>query len=260
MSRQACRLQPSCSVPLVIGPQRPSNLPSRLEIFSPRLMTSSIRSAGKSGIQLILLAESLRSDCCKGGLRNDVTSGVIVKQDIATLQRHCQIVREILCSHQALSQKLRSLYELRKSTERKCSLQWLCDRSGIPSKGHLCDMMNGRRKISPRHAIGLAKALKMRGPARILFLLYTQAQFADGAQQIEVWRLIETVKALLDWDDTMEVTLAPEIGPTSDPSWVLSISPDGQRDFSKGFGTFVGLIEEMANAQPKSVTIKVWMS
>ena len=62
---------------------------------------------------------------------------------------------------QSASQALRALYDQLRAADKKFSLAWLADRIGLASKGHLSDIMSGRRPLREQQVKGLIKALHL---------------------------------------------------------------------------------------------------
>jgi hypothetical protein len=58
---------------------------------------------------------------------------------------------------------LKGVYELRRSADRRVSLSWLCKRCGIPAKGNLSDVFQGRRKLKLAYRARLLGALGIAG-------------------------------------------------------------------------------------------------
>lgn len=68
------------------------------------------------------------------------------------------------------------LYRHRKGENKKFSLAYICRRAGMPSKGYLSDVINGRRQLHEKFARGLADAFELSGEERKIFLLTVEKE------------------------------------------------------------------------------------
>lgn len=66
---------------------------------------------------------------------------------------------DVLMSAQDSSSAIRELFRALKAENPRASLQQICNRAGIPSKGNLADVMSGTRVLKLEYAQGLAEAL-----------------------------------------------------------------------------------------------------
>jgi uncharacterized protein (TIGR02147 family) len=69
-----------------------------------------------------------------------------------------------------------ALYRARKAENSKFSLQYLCAKAKVPSKGYLSDVMAGRRRLSPAYAKGLAEALGLSGAEKKIFVTMAELE------------------------------------------------------------------------------------
>lgn len=83
-----------------------------------------------------------------------------------------QEVNRILVEAESSGMSLRQLYELYKKHTRKCSLEFICRRTGIPSKGYLAFVMSGERRLNAKYWPAVCAVFKLNdSQAEILQLL-----------------------------------------------------------------------------------------
>lgn len=83
-------------------------------------------------------------------------------------------------------QLLKHLYKAHKNKNPKFSLQYICDRIGLPSKGYLGDVMSGRRRLSVIHAKKLALVFSLEGLEKKIFLNLVQKESERSPTKIKV--------------------------------------------------------------------------
>ncbi|MBC7660052.1 MAG: hypothetical protein H7249_10115 [Chitinophagaceae bacterium] len=70
-------------------------------------------------------------------------------------------INRILLETNTSGATLRSLYQLYKSQHRKVSFSFLCKRTGIPSKGYLAFVMNGKRRLNTKYWAPVCDVFKL---------------------------------------------------------------------------------------------------
>jgi uncharacterized protein (TIGR02147 family) len=78
-------------------------------------------------------------------------------------------------------------YEHEKSIDSKYSLQYICNKCDIPSKGHLSDVMNGRRKLKSSYIDCIFKVLKFTEPQREVLRILSQLERAKTNEEKELF-------------------------------------------------------------------------
>ncbi len=76
------------------------------------------------------------------------------------LHLECEI-HKIINESQTSADLFRRLYLHKKSKDKKFSIQYLCNKIGVRSKGHVSFMMNGSRKIYQHHLEALITLFKL---------------------------------------------------------------------------------------------------
>lgn len=90
---------------------------------------------------------------------------------------------------------LGALYRARKSENIRFSLQYLCNRAKIASKGYLSDVIGGRRKLSARYARSLADAFDLEDTERKIFIYLVQKDDEPSfAKQRSLAKKIQALK------------------------------------------------------------------
>lgn len=83
-------------------------------------------------------------------------------------------IEHTIAEAKTAAQLLRTTYLCAKKHNSRFSLQFICDKTNIPSKGLLGDAMAGRRKIHPKFADPLARVFGVTGLAKKAFTLFIQ--------------------------------------------------------------------------------------
>lgn len=96
-------------------------------------------------------------------------------------------ISKILIESDGLAQALRGLYEYRKATNKRYSLQFICNQAQIPSKGHLADVMASRRNLKATYTRSLCKTLGLDSRQSKVFTLLSKIQRAHG--EVELTKL-----------------------------------------------------------------------
>ena len=87
---------------------------------------------------------------------------------------------------QSAGQLLRMLYKDNKNVNRKFSLQFICNKAGLPSKGYLGDVFSGRRHLNPKYNFGVMNVFAMKGLERKLFQLLVQLENEKSNSKLDV--------------------------------------------------------------------------
>jgi uncharacterized protein (TIGR02147 family) len=91
---------------------------------------------------------------------------------------------------------LGALYRARKCSNIRFSLQYLCNKAKIASKGYLSDVIAGRRKLNAKYAKGLADAFDLDGLERKIFIYMAQKECEPSFFKREL--LSKKIQALRD--------------------------------------------------------------
>src|ERR1035438_1879138 len=91
---------------------------------------------------------------------------------------------------------IKAIYRLNKEANSKISLQFICDRAGIPSKGLLSDIMAGRRPLKLSHANNLVGVFGLVGVEKKLFLALVRWELERSPVKAKL--LEKQVEALKD--------------------------------------------------------------
>ncbi len=89
-------------------------------------------------------------------------------------------VPSALSAAETSGEALVNLLNLYKEAARPMSLAAICKKSGIPSKGYLSDVLNGRRKISRKYWETICDAFGLEGASRRHLQLLIKRDYADG--------------------------------------------------------------------------------
>ena len=107
--------------------------------------------------------------------------------------------RALLIESMTGAEALSKLYRHFQEQDRKISFGLICLKTGIKSKGHVSDLISGRRPINPKYRDGLAKIFKLEEMEEAYFKLLIMADSAhdlkEKAQLHE--RILVMRKALL---------------------------------------------------------------
>lgn len=74
---------------------------------------------------------------------------------------------------------LRRFYLYTKSIQRKYSLNYLCNRIGIPSKGYLSLIMKGQRRLHGKYWDSACKTFKLNNQQEKIFKLLLELDYID---------------------------------------------------------------------------------
>ena len=107
----------------------------------------------------------------------------------------CITINAILGDSLPLHTKLHAIYIVRNLNDKKVSLQWLCTKSNIPSKGLLGDFFQGRRPLPRKYLHGLTTALGLTEEQTALILLWADEKIVSEA---ELPKIQERITSILD--------------------------------------------------------------
>lgn len=94
--------------------------------------------------------------------------------------------RKLVLSGTSAQELVGGLYRHLKSENKKFSLAYICRKAGMPSKGYLSDVINGRRQLHEKFAKGLADAFELEGAERKIFLLTIEKEREPSQRKREV--------------------------------------------------------------------------
>lgn len=83
------------------------------------------------------------------------------------------------------------------------SLQYVCDRTNISSRGHLSDLLNGRRKVPPSLGKDLCRVFGLKGVRKKWFeLLIDLNKSKDPIQRQKIKKQIDRIKKQVQSNDS----------------------------------------------------------
>ena len=101
----------------------------------------------------------------------------------------------ILVRAAASSDAIGDLYALHKRRHPRASLAAVCKKSGIPSRGYLSEVVNGKRVLHSKHVAGLARALELgEQTTRCLALLVARDNATDAPAREAAARELEVLR------------------------------------------------------------------
>jgi len=108
-------------------------------------------------------------------------------------------IHELLTNTEDPGEIVSALYTQKKSQNKGFSLQLLCNRSGISSKGLLSDVIKKRRKLPLKNADALAKAFGLNFKERKVFVLLTEIQRSkEPSEQNALRKKLRTARKNLE--------------------------------------------------------------
>jgi uncharacterized protein (TIGR02147 family) len=123
----------------------------------------------------------------------------------ATLLELQEKLAEELATVQSVSQGLRVIYEMYRARDKKYSQQWLAQRASFSSKGHLADVMSGRRPIRLLQLQALLECLSISGiNCNLMKTLFELSRCKKANERIELEnKLLELRKIVRTYRLTM---------------------------------------------------------
>jgi len=96
---------------------------------------------------------------------------------------------DIIHSATSSSEALRGLYQLAKQGNKNRSLAYYCKRAGIPSTGYFSDVLSGKRTISAKYRIAIARAFDLSSAAAACLRLLIDIDNATLQERIAALRI-----------------------------------------------------------------------
>lgn len=102
--------------------------------------------------------------------------------------------QKIFLESKSSSEIIKNIYLFLKNKNQSYSLQYICLRSEIKSKGYLSDVMKGKRILNPKYNNGLLKTFKLRSKEKQVFELLLKID--QETNPLETPKLIKKLNAL----------------------------------------------------------------